>query len=354
MQSLLIGCGDTGNRTLEALIRLSPRLTPLCIDTDQNDLQHLSLPTEGEYDPLLHVEADPYPPTPERGLNAANAYKWHIAAKIEEALEHAGQIDAFTLITGVGGTTGAGMSPSIAHLLKDSYFEDQYPLLIVCILPPKGDPRADYNALHALQTLTKEVNYDGLILSSNTPEKTAGALSPLYHSQATARRDLIPLFQMTQSLSTIGHAQTPHDPNTRLASTVRTQVTRALNTLLTPAQIDQNTHGLIIIRTPPTDDPAVLEPARNWVNTNTEGIFHLVHQQTGEEEVGATLLATSLSRIPRLKEITRNAERVHQSLNATHDLVKPVYASANPSLLTCHPHPPKIQHTNKSTKPSLV
>ena len=69
-------------------------------------------------------------------------------------------------VEALGGGSGSGMAPIIANLLKENYFEEQYPVLGVFVLP--SDTEGDlysYNAYIVLQSILNESNFDGTILT---------------------------------------------------------------------------------------------------------------------------------------------------------------------------------------------
>lgn len=191
MRSLLIGCGQGGTELVEMIMRIQhatfgkkegeyvkKQFDSVAFNTDEKDLEkvdqslieHRLLVGSGYTASAGHGTGG----NPRMGANAAHSDYWRIAAKIEEGITHVnknpdmqGDIDAFIVCATLGGGTGSGMGPVIAKLLKENYFEDQYPVIGLVILPAEEEGALySYNAYHVFSSWLYESNFDGIITVS--------------------------------------------------------------------------------------------------------------------------------------------------------------------------------------------
>ncbi|MBP7700360.1 MAG: hypothetical protein KA091_02365 [Methanoregulaceae archaeon] len=261
MKALLIGCGEGGSRLTEAIMKiqcatfgcdnegksLKKQFDAILINTTNDDLEDIDKPgifIDGKRKLLIgtgYSETSGHGSggNPRLGTLAANHDWGRIAAKIEEVLSEINRnpdmndIDAFFVISALGGGSGSGMGPVIAKVLKDHYFESQYPVIGIVTLPPKEEGQLNaYNGYISLQSWLKESNFDGIITISlggkfrnyrdesrkyysKFNKAVATSLYILFGGEATGKKssnvdmnDLLSTIREGGGLCTIGHLST--------------------------------------------------------------------------------------------------------------------------------------------------
>lgn len=195
MKALIIGCGEGGSRLTEAIMKIQcatlgthhdgksikKQFEALILNTATSDLEKVGdkgicidkgrrmLVGSGN----LLTAGFGAGGNPKVGALAAQKDSLRIAAKIEEVLQdicknpEMNDIDAFFVVSALGGGSGSGMGPVIAQLLKENYFEGRYPVIGIVTLPePDEGKLRSHNAYISLQSWLKESNFDGIITVS--------------------------------------------------------------------------------------------------------------------------------------------------------------------------------------------
>jgi len=192
MKALLIGCGEGGSKLVEMIMKIQratcgadengepikKQFDALILNTALRDLEMIDPKNIALGKNRKLLVGSGYTPAaghgaggnPRLGAIAATSDYWRIAAKIEEILneikdnKYMGDIEAFIVCAALGGGSGSGMGPVVAQLLKENYFEDQYPVIGLVILPAKEEGKLyAYNAHMSLLTWLRESNFDGII-----------------------------------------------------------------------------------------------------------------------------------------------------------------------------------------------
>lgn len=189
MKVLLIGCGQGGSRLVEAIMKIQcatfgldetnhsvkKQFDSLIIDTTVSDIKDIDKMFVHEKHRL--VIGGGYSSTsgrstggdPRLGTQAARHDIYQIEAAIEEALKAINlnsemtSIDAIMILSALGGGSGSGMGPVIAHLLKQK-FGTHYPIIGIVSLPGEDEGQLNsYNASISINSWLKENNFDGII-----------------------------------------------------------------------------------------------------------------------------------------------------------------------------------------------
>lgn len=193
MRALLIGCGQGGSKMTEAIMKMQhatfgndihgkpikKQFDAIVINTTPQDLEDVDKKfIDGKRQLLIgtgytYTSGHGAGGNPRLGTHAANHDALRIAAKIEEILLEINKnpdmndVDAIFVISALGGGSGSGMGPVIAQILKDYYFENQYPVIGIVTLPAKQEGRLPtYNGFISLQSWLKESNFEGIITIS--------------------------------------------------------------------------------------------------------------------------------------------------------------------------------------------
>ncbi|MFA5296033.1 MAG: tubulin-like doman-containing protein [Methanoregulaceae archaeon] len=195
MKALLIGCGEGGSRLTEAIMKIQcatfgcdsngksikKQFDAIVINTTNEDLKDIDRPETFINSRRKLLIGTGYSQTagrgsggnPRLGTLAAIHDRHRISAMVEEILSEINSnpemndIDAFFVISALGGGSGSGMGPVIAKILKDYYAEEQYPVIGIVTLPAKEEGQLPaYNAYVSLQSWLKESNFDGIITIS--------------------------------------------------------------------------------------------------------------------------------------------------------------------------------------------
>ncbi|MFA5003463.1 MAG: tubulin-like doman-containing protein [Methanolinea sp.] len=261
MKALLIGCGEGGSRLTEAIMKIQcatfgcdsngksikKQFDAIVINTTNEDLKDID--GQGTFIDSRRklLIGTGYSQTagrgsggnPRLGTLAAIHDRHRISAMVEEILSdinsnpEMNDIDAFFVISALGGGSGSGMGPVIAKILKDYYAEEQYPVIGIVTLPAREEGQLPaYNAYVSLQSWLKESNFDGIITISlggkflnyrdestkyysKFNKAVATSLYILFGGEATGKKstnvdmnDLLGTIREGGGLCTLGHLST--------------------------------------------------------------------------------------------------------------------------------------------------
>ncbi|MDZ7700782.1 MAG: tubulin/FtsZ family protein [Halobacteriales archaeon] len=263
------------------------------------------------------------------------------------------EIDAFLVISALGGGTGSGGSPVVARHLKRIYTEPVYGLGVL----PASDEGGIYtlNAARSFQTFVREV--DNLLVFDNdawrqTGESVEGGYSTI--NEEIVRRfgvlfgagevsvgdevaeSVVDSSEIINTLagggvSTVGYAaegvetssdsgllsrfkndrgdQFDQSSNTtnRITSLIRKA---ALGRLTLPCEIDGAERALVVVSGPPQHlNRKGIERGRKWLEEQT-GSMEVRggdYPLPGENKVAAAVMLSGVSKVPRIKELQRVA-----------------------------------------------
>ncbi|RLI85130.1 MAG: cell division protein [Archaeoglobales archaeon] len=267
-------------------------------------------------------------------------------------------IDAFLIITGLGGGTGSGGSPVLAKFLSEMYPE---PVYTVGILPaPEEGKLYSLNAARSLVTLLKHV--DNLILVDNGAWKFEGMslresfakineeivkrLSILARAGEPVDKELVGEMVVDSSevintlrgggISSIGYATTlveekkgfsffrkkreddfsENDRATKISTLVRRA---ALGRLTIPCNMRTAERALILVAGPPEHlDRKGLEKAKLWLEEQIAG----VEVRAGDyptrrtRYVAALVVLANVTDVPRVKQLQRLAAEAKEEIDS--------------------------------------
>lgn len=189
MKALLIGCGQGGSRLVEAIMKIQcatfglddtkhsikKQFDTLLINTTEADVKNINPMFVNKKNRLIigggysRTSGRGAGGDPRVGTQAARYDIYQIEAAIEEALKdinlnpEMNNIDAIFIVSALGGGSGSGMGPVIAHLLKEK-FGAHYPIIGIVSLPGEEEGQLNsYNASISINSWLKENNFDGII-----------------------------------------------------------------------------------------------------------------------------------------------------------------------------------------------
>ncbi len=362
MKVFLIGFGQAGGKIADLFLEYQLRtgsksiVRAMAINTAQTDLMGLKyVPME---DRLLIGQTV----AKGHGVGADNELGAKVAADdiytIQSAIDRRGthKVDAFFIISSLGGGTGSGGAPVLARRLKKLYTEPVYSIGVL----PSNDEGALYslNAARSLMTLVKEV--DNLFLFDNDAWKVEGAtLHESYRAmnEEVARRFSIILGAGEQSgarsvgekvvdaseiintlstggVSSVGYAREDIgsaggmgkvpllgglmggrkkgtietlDNTTRIVSLVRRAV---MGRLTIPCDVTTAEKALVLVAGPPDYlDRKGVEKARIWIEELIEGteVRGGDYPVPGSNFVADVVVLSGVSEVPRIKELQKQA-----------------------------------------------
>ncbi|WP_142856557.1 tubulin/FtsZ family protein [Salinigranum halophilum] len=176
MKLALIGVGQAGGKVVDALIRYdrSARAdfvtAALAVNTARADLAGLELvpPAKRILVGQSRVKGHGVGADNELGAEVMAEDVGEVLAALDDVASH--EIDAFLVVAGLGGGTGSGGAPVLAHELKRLYTEPVYGLGLL----PGRDEGGIYtlNAARSFQTFVREV--DNLIVFDNDAWRHTG------------------------------------------------------------------------------------------------------------------------------------------------------------------------------------
>ena len=358
MRFFAIGFGQAGGKILDLFmenekLRGSNALKALAVNTARTDLMGLK-----------HI------PVKNRVLLGQTVVKGHgvgtdnkLGAKIAQdeietvlnAIDEMGthEIDAFLIISGLGGGTGSGGSPVLAKYLSEMYSE---PVYAVGVLPaPEEGKLYSLNAARSMVTLLKYV--DNLILIDNGAWKFEGLslkesfakineeivrrLAVLARAGEPIEEDLVGEMVVDSSevintlkgggISSIGYATLPivqkkksgflgvfrrkqerlitpeEDKSTIISNLVRKA---ALGRLTIPCDIRSAERALVLVAGPPEQlDRKGIEKAKLWIEEQIAG----VEVRAGDyptrktKHVAALVVLANVTEIPRVRQLQKLA-----------------------------------------------
>jgi cell division GTPase FtsZ len=367
MRFFAIGFGQAGGKILDLFVENEKKrgagikLHTLAVNTARTDLMGLN-----------HI------PMKDRVLIGQTVVKGHgvgtdnkMGAKIAQdeietilnAIDEKGthDIDAFLIITGLGGGTGSGGAPVLARYLTEMYSE---PVYAVGILPaPEEGKLYSLNAARSVITLLKYV--DNLILIDNGAWKFEGAslkesfakineeivrrLAVLARAGEPIEEGMVGEMVVDSSevintfkgggISSIGYAtsmaETPEkkkkfslknifrreekgtydeDKSMKIASLVRRA---ALGRLSVPCNIKSAEKALVLVAGPPEHlDRKGIEKAKLWLEEQISG----VEVRAGDyptrrtKYVAALVVLANVTDIPRVKQLQRLAAEAKEEV----------------------------------------
>lgn len=362
MKVFLIGFGQAGGKIADLFLEYQLRtgsksiVRAMAINTAQSDLMGLKyVPME---DRLLIGQTV----AKGHGVGADNELGAKVAADdiytIQSAIDRRGthKVDAFFILSSLGGGTGSGGAPVLARRLKKLYTEPVYSIGIL----PSNDEGALYslNAARSLMTLVKEV--DNLFLFDNDAWKVEGAtLQESYRAmnEEVARRFSIILGAgeetlsrgvgekvvdaseiintlSTGGISSVGYAREEVGPaspagkvpllgsllggrkrgsietldnTTRIVSLVRRAV---MGRLTIPCDVTTAEKALVLVAGPPDFlDRKGVEKARIWIEELIEGteVRGGDYPVPGSNYVADVVVLSGVSEVPRIKELQKQA-----------------------------------------------
>jgi cell division GTPase FtsZ len=353
MKLALVGVGQGGGKIMEALMEYDDRAgtnvvrDAIAVNTAKADLVGLSRT------PLDHRILIGQSRVKGHGAGADNQLGAEIALEdvgevmnaVDRIATH--DVDAFLVLAALGGGTGSGAAPVIARELGRIYTEPVYGFGVL----PSHDEGSIYtlNAARSFLTFVREV--DNLVMFDNDAWRETGeSLASGYaHINEEIARRLGILFsageiqegqQVAESvvdaseiintfgsggISTIGYAVSeierpersifgtrsrdvdPSESMNRVLSTVRRA---ALGRLTIPAELSSTERALVVVSGPPEYlSRKGIERARTWIEELT-GCMEVRGGDYPIEDtsyVGATVLFSGVTDIPRIKELQQVA-----------------------------------------------
>jgi cell division GTPase FtsZ len=362
MKFFVIGFGQAGGKILDLFIEnekmrgSNVELKSLAINTARTDLMGLKhVPMENRI--LIGqttVKGHGVGTDNKLGAKVAQEEIETILNAIDEKGTH--EMDAFLIVTGLGGGTGSGGSPVLAKYLSEMYSE---PVYTVGILPaPEEGKLYSLNAARSMVSLMKYI--DNLILLDNGAWKFEGfslkesfnkineeivrRLTVLTRAGEPVEEDMIGEMVVDSSevintlrgggISSIGYATTlaekekkqvnklfarlkkekkaekqimEEDKSMKIASLVRRA---ALGRLTVPCNIRSAERALVLVAGPPEHlDRKGLEKAKLWLEEQISG----VEVRAGDyptrrtKYVAALVVLANVIEIQRVKELQRLA-----------------------------------------------
>ncbi|WP_152040285.1 tubulin/FtsZ family protein [Salinigranum salinum] len=351
MKLVLIGVGQAGGKVVEALVRYDREtkgqfvVGALAVNTARADLLGLeTIPTANR---VLVGQAR----VKGHGVGADNELGAEVMAEdIDEVLgalddTPTHEVDAFLVVAGLGGGTGSGGAPVLAHELKRLYTEPVYGLGLL----PGRDEGGIYtlNAARSFQTFVREV--DNLIVFDNDAwRKTGESVKQGYAelNEELARR-LGVLFsageitdgQVAESVvdsseiintlasggvSTVGYAAAPIDrerggllsrfrgkqeavvDDSNVVNRVSSLVRRAtLGRLTLPCLVQGTERALVVVSGPPEAlSRRGIEHGRKWLESET-GTMEVRGGDYPVDSgyVAVVVLLSGVTSVPRIKEL---------------------------------------------------
>jgi tubulin-like protein CetZ len=253
------------------------------------------------------------------------------------------EIDAFLVVAGMGGGTGSGGAPVLAKHLRRIYTEPVYGLGVL----PGTDEGGIYtlNAARSFRAFVREV--DNLLVFDNDSWRSAGesvgggydrinreiverfgllfAAGEVGHGDHVAESvvDSSEIINtLSDGISTIGYASETVDTSSGLLSSFTgddgvdegeatnrmTSLVRkaALGRLTLPCDVSSADRGLVVATGPPEHlNRKGVERGRQWLEDET-GSMEIRggdYPTTGRNEVGAIVLLSGVTEVPRIRQL---------------------------------------------------
>lgn len=365
MRFFVIGFGQAGGKILDLFIEnekmrgADTRMRSLAVNTARTDL--MGLRNVAMKDRILIgqtvVKGHGVGTDNKLGAKIAQEEIETILNAIDERGTH--EIDAFLIISGLGGGTGSGGSPVLAKYLSEMYSE---PVYAIGILPaPEEGKLYSLNAARSMISMLKYVDnlilvdngawkYEGLSLKESFAkinEEIVRRLAVLARAGEPIEEDLVGEMIVDSSevintlrgggISSIGYAtskaeerkkgrfslfrrkekeleEIENDKPLKIASLVRRA---ALGRLTIPCNIRSAERALVLIAGPPDHlDRKGLEKAKLWLEDQIAG----VEVRAGDyptrktKHVAALVLLANVTDIPRVKELQRLAAEAKEEV----------------------------------------
>ena len=354
MKLVLIGVGQAGGKVVEALVGYDAETragfvsAALAVNTARVDLQGLTrVPPERR---LLvgqaRVKGHGVGADNELGAAVMAEDVGEVLAALDDVATH--EVDAFLVVAGLGGGTGSGGAPVLAHELKRLYTEPVYGLALL----PGSDEGGIYtlNAARSLQTFVREV--DNLVVFDNDAwrrtgesvregyaelnEELARRLGVLFSAGEFGEQvaeSVVDASEVINTLasggvSTVGFAAAPVErPSGGLLSRLRSRsatdadtavdsgdgvarvsslVRRAtLGRLTLPCIVGSTERALVVVSGPPEAlSRRGIERGRRWLEEET-GTMEVRggDYPVDSDFVAAVVLLSGVTMVPRIKEL---------------------------------------------------
>ena len=358
MKLAMIGFGQAGGKIVDKFLEYDERTNSgivrdaVAVNTAKADL--LGLDRVPESNRVLIGQAR----VKGQGVGADNELGSQIAEEeideIQSAIDRipVHEIDAFLIVTGLGGGTGSGGSPVLARHLQRIYTEPVYGLGVL----PGSDEGGIYtlNAARSFQTLTREVD-NLLVFDNDAWRRTGESIESGYESineEIVTRfgllfgageidvgddvaESVVDSSEIINTLSgggvsTVGYASDPIDTGqsggllsrftgnnepafdtssttNRITSLVRKA---ARGRLTLPCEIDVVERGLLVIAGPPEFlSRKGIEHGRKWLEEET-GSMEIRggdYPMPNAQEVAGVVLLSGVADVPRIKELQQIA-----------------------------------------------
>ncbi|MFC5367873.1 tubulin/FtsZ family protein [Salinirubrum litoreum] len=371
MKLALIGVGQAGGKVVEALVAYDGKTgdrfvtAALAVNTAKADLLGLKL-LRPEHRVLVgqaRVKGHGVGADNELGAEVMSEDVDEVLRALDSVPTH--EVDAFLVVAGLGGGTGSGGAPVLAHELKRLYTEPVYGLGIL----PGTDEGGIYtlNAARSFQTFVREV--DNLIVFDNDAwrasgesvqggyatinEELARRLGVLFSAGETDGTDVaesvVDASEIINTLagggvSTVGYASAKLDRTekgllsrfggkkreavddgeslSRILSVVRRAT---LGRLTLPCEIGGTERALVIVSGPPAYlSRRGIERARTWIEeeTGTMEVRGGDYPVPDSDYVASVVLLSGVYDVPRIKELQQIAIEAQRS-REDHEAVAP-------------------------------
>lgn len=266
------------------------------------------------------------------------------------------EIDAFVVVAGLGGGTGSGGAPVVAHELKRRYTEPVYGLGAL----PSRDEGGIYqlNAARSLRTFVREV--DNLVLFDNDAVRQSqdaslsrayadinreialrfGVLCTAGEARSPSPESVVDASEILNTLgcggvSSIGYASSPLErahrgllgryssksrfENTDTIHQVMTTVRQAaLGRLSLPCELAKTQRALVVVAGPPEVlSRRGIERARAWLEeqTGSREIRGGDYPLPDEDRLAGLVVLSGIADVPRLQELRQLGVETQQNLD---------------------------------------
>lgn len=366
MQLALIGIGQAGGKIVDAFLEYESRAgshfisAALAVNTAEADLAGLEFVPESSRILIGQSRVKGH------GVGADNELGAEIASEnideIQGALDTvpAAGIDAFLLVSALGGGTGSGAGPVIARELKRIYTEPVYALGVL----PAADEGGIYtlNAARSFQTFVREV--DSLLVFDNDAWRESGeSLGGGYDEiNAEIARRFGVLFSAGEiegadaqsvvdsseiintlaggGISTIGYATGVVDDGEEegllsrfrgeeaaafeevdTTNTITSLIRKAaLGRLTLPCELRSVERALVVVSGPPAMlSRKGIERGRKWLEEQT-GSMEIRggdYPLRGEDKLAAVVLLSGVTEVPRVEQLQQMAVEAQDAMEET-------------------------------------
>jgi cell division GTPase FtsZ len=356
MKLALVGVGQAGGKVVEALLEYDARTGDrfvtgaLAVNTARADLMGLELIPKDQRVLVgqSRVKGHGVGADNELGAEIMSEDVGEVLSALDAVPTY--KVDAFLVVAGLGGGTGSGGAPVLAHELKRLYTEPVYGLGIL----PGTDEGGIYtlNAARSFQTFVREV--DNLIVFDNDSWRTSGEsvqggfdaaneelarrLGVLFSAGETDGRDVaesvVDASEIINTLacggvSTVGYAAAELDrPKAGLLdrlggkttggvdegeslSRILSVVRRAtLGRLTLPCELSGTERALVVVSGPPESlSRRGVERGRTWLEeeTGTMEVRGGDYPVPDSDFVAAVILLSGVYDVPRIKQLQQIA-----------------------------------------------